>query len=115
MVDEISGPTRKHFVAREYGDGFHCVVVVLMCRNPELNFKRRIRFAKKEKTVFMDILLELPTMNALEPEDRKRIVAQRLFDEVPDVLSKYKIPDFDKDAFIADFRAWIDATGWRQK
>jgi len=31
------------------------------------------------------------------------------------VLSKYTIPDFDKDAFLTDIRAWIDTTGWRQK
>jgi hypothetical protein len=113
IVDEISGPTRKHFVPEDYGVGLVGVVIVLTCRDPKLNFKRRVRFAKKERKVFLDIMLDLPTMIAASPEARKREVAQRLFNEVPEVLSRYKIPDFDKDAFVADLRTWIDGLGWR--
>ena len=37
----------------------------------------------------------------------------RLFDEVPEVLSDCKILNFNKEAFIADLRTWIDGSGWR--
>ena len=104
---------RRHFAALDYGAGLLGVTVVFMCQDPALNLKRRIRHAKKESKLYMDIMLDLPTMKAASPEERKQIVAQRLFDEVPEVLSGYKIPDFDKESFIAEFRAWIESTAWK--
>jgi hypothetical protein len=58
-------------------------------------------------------LLDLPTIKAASPAERTRLVAQRLFDEVPEVLSGYKIPDFDKEAFNAEFRAWVENIAWK--
>ena len=113
IVIDLSGPTRQHFLPKVYGAGLNWIVVVLMCQDPELNLKRRIRHAKKESTLYMDIMLDLPTMKATSPEERKRIVAQRLFDEVPEVLSGYRIPDFDKDSFASDLRFWITSNGWK--
>lgn len=52
-------------------------------------------------------------MEEASPEERKRIMTQEIYDEVPEVLSRYKIPDFDRDAFVADLRNWIDGLGWR--
>jgi hypothetical protein len=89
------------------------VTVVFMCLDKELGLKKRIKLVKSEKKLYMDIMLDLPTMKSATPEARRREVAQRLYDEVPEVLAKYKIPDFNRDAFVADFRAWIDGTGWR--
>jgi vacuolar-type H+-ATPase subunit F/Vma7 len=104
---------RRHFEALNYGAGLHGVTVVFMCQDPALNLKRRIRHSKKESKLYMDIMLDLPTMKAASPEERKRLVAQRLFDEVPEVLSGYKIPDFDKEAFNAEFRAWVENIAWK--
>src|SRR5689334_2516327 len=92
VVNEISGPTRKHFAAKNYGIGVHGIGVVLMCRDPELNFKRRLRFSKKDKMLYMDIMLDLNQMRQAEHGVRKRIVVERLADEVPAVLHKYSIP-----------------------
>jgi vacuolar-type H+-ATPase subunit F/Vma7 len=113
IVIDLSGPTRQHFLSKSYGMGLLGIGIVLMCQDPELSLKRRIRHSKKESKLYMDIMLDLPTMKVASPEDRKRIVAQRLFDEVPKVLSGYKIPDFDKEVFAADLRQWITSTGWK--
>ncbi len=104
---------RRHFEALNYGAGLHGLTVVFMCQDPAMNLKRRLKLSKKESKLYMDIMLDLPTMKAALPEERKRMVAQRLFDEVPEVLSGYKIPDFNKEAFAADLREWIDEIGWR--
>ena len=78
-----------------------------MCRHPERNFKQRIRFAKKEKTLFMDIMLDLEQMRQAEHKDRKRIIAERVVDEVPIVLRKQSIEDFDEARFVHDLNNWL--------
>jgi hypothetical protein len=35
---------------------------------------------------------------------------RRIFDEMPPILSKYDIPNFDSKAFIADLQALIGVT-----
>lgn len=113
IITELSGPTRQHFLPKSYGASLLGICIVLMCQDPALNLKRRIRHSKKESMLYMDIMLDLPTMKAASPEERKRLVMQRLHGEVPEVLSRYKIPDFNKEAFVADLREWIEITGWK--
>ncbi len=107
VVDEISGPTRKHFALKEYGAGLHGIGVVLMCRDPELNFKRRLRFSKKDKKLYMDVMLDLEEMSQSSHERRKQIILERLAEEIPATLSKYSIRDFDGVRFVKDLRAWL--------
>ncbi len=113
LSDLVGLKFRQHFEQREYGFGLTGLSVILMCRDPSHNFKRRIKLSKKEKNLHLDIMLDLASMKEASPAERKREVAQRLFDEVPEVLSRYRIPDFDREAFIADFQAWVESIGWR--
>lgn len=108
VVEQISGATEVYFKAKYYGTGLLAVCVVLMCRNPELNFKRRIRFSKKEKILYMDIMLDLAQMRMAEHQSRRRLIIERLADEVPAVLRKYSLADFDEARFIEDFKNWLD-------
>jgi hypothetical protein len=85
-----------------------------MCQDPALNLKRRLRHSKKESKIYMDIMLDLPAMRNATSDSRKQEVAQRIFDEVPEVLGRFKIPDFDREEFVADLREWINGTGWRK-
>ena len=117
VVDEISGPTRKHF-ERDYGPGVNGIGVVLMCRDPWLKFKRRIRFVKKDKkmpyfdkTLYMDIMLDFPQMRELSHEQRKAIILQRLGDEIPTILRKYAFKDFDEPRFVDDLKSWLKEIG----
>jgi len=107
IIDDWSGLTRQHFVAKDYGNGLLGLVVVLVCQDSELNLKRRIRLSKKEKKLYLDIMLDLDEMRQADQQVRKKYVAERLADEVPDVLRKYSISDFDKVRFIEDFKSWF--------
>lgn len=111
VVGEISGPTRRHFVPKDYGIGLAGVAVVLMCRDPERNFQRRLRFARKEKTVFMDVMLDLAQMREADHSGRKQIIRERLTEEIPAVVRKYSIGDFDDARFAEDLKAWLAEIG----
>jgi hypothetical protein len=107
VVTEISGATREHFASKAYGAGLSGLCVVLMCRDPELKFKQRIRFAKKERRLYMDVMLDLERMVDLSHDDRRRLVAAALEDEVPAALHKYAFPEFDYATFVADLQSWL--------
>lgn len=108
VVYEISGPAATYFKANNYGGGLLGLVVVLMCRDPEINFKRRIRFSKKDKKLYMDIMLNLEQLKNAVHEIRKKTIAERIADEVPIVLRKYSIPDFDEARFVEDLKTWLN-------
>jgi hypothetical protein len=107
VVYDICGPTLQHFHPKNYGDGLSGLGVVLMCRDPELNFKRRIRFSRKEKTIDMDVMLDLTQMRQADHDVRKRIICERLIEEIPAVVRKYSITDFDDVLFEQDLKAWL--------
>lgn len=107
VIYDICGPTHLHFVSKNYGDGLSGIGVVLMCRDPELNFKRRIRFSRKDKTVYIDVMLDLLQMRPLAHDVRKRIICNRLIEEIPTVVRKYSIADFDDVLFEQDLKAWL--------
>lgn len=87
----------------DYGSGLDGVIIFLICREPEFNFKRRIRYSRKDKKIYMDIMPSLPEFINLAPDERKRKVVDALLKEVPEVVGKYKIEDFDTQRFLSDF------------
>ena len=107
VVYELSGPTRQHFISQDYGSGLPCLCVVLMCRDPELAFKRRVRFSEKEQTLYMDVMLHLPDLIPLAHAERRRAIVQRLEQEIPEVLTKYEFRDFDQPRFESDLHDWF--------
>lgn len=102
----------QYFEEKNYGGEFRGIAAVLMCRSPEIEFKRRVRYSKSDQHIYMDIMLNYQNMVSANQEDRRREVARRLLSEVPEVLSKYKIEGFDKAEFLGDFRKWIGGLGW---
>src|SRR5438128_516061 len=103
---------RDRFAMLEYGSGLAGLTIVLMCRDPSLKFARRIKFSRAEKKLYMDIMLDFASLKAASSEERKRIVAQRLLNEVPSVLTDARVANFDADRFISDFQIFIASTGW---
>lgn len=75
----------------------------MVCRNLDENLKRRIRFHRKEKRISMDVMLSLDEFRNFSPDERRRKVVDLLLQEVPDVIRKYRIDDFDTEDFILDF------------
>ena len=95
-----------------YDDSGTDLFVVLMCRLPELKFKQRIRLAKKENCLYMDLMLDLTRMNQADLQTRKRIVASKLITEVPEIIAKYKHLDFDLIRFKSHLSSWFEDRGW---
>jgi len=103
---------RQYFEERDYGSGMIGITVVLMCQDPGLNLKQRIRFSKKEKKLYIDVMLNLTEMKASNTEQRRNIVATHLVSSVHEVVAKRKIEEFNSIAFISDFDNWMQTTGW---
>ena len=94
IIYGLSGPMCKYFATKNYGSGLSGVGVILMCQDPALNLKRRIRFSKKDKMLYMDIMLDNLSMVTSTHDERQREVVKRLNDELPKVLAKYEIAEF---------------------
>jgi hypothetical protein len=100
------------FGDRFYDDSGIEMFVVLMCRDPRWNFKQRIRFEKKRNCLYMDLMFNLPTMERADMSMRKKIVAEKMIDEIPQIIAKYKFKGFDLMKFSADLRNWFEDHGW---
>ena len=98
---------KRYFEERNYGDTLAGITVVLMCRDPALALKQRIRHAKKEKKLYMDIMFDLNQFRPLNQVQRERIVAGRMLAEITAVLKKYKFEQFDVELFEADLANWL--------
>ena len=78
-----------------------------MCRDPALNFKRRVRFCKKDQTLYLDVMLHLPELIPLLHEERRSIIMERLEREIPEILSKYNFNNFERPRFESDLHEWF--------
>lgn len=96
------------FYTKNYGYDLNSVFVMLMCRNNELNFKQRIRFLKKEKALYMDIMLDFNLFVKITQLERNKIVFDKLKKEVPEIIARYKFKDFDLARFTDDFTELIN-------
>lgn len=107
VIYSISGPTEDRFAKKDYGAGSPGIVVVLMCQDPALNLKRRVRFAKKDNKLYLDVKLDLDEMKAAKPAARRRIILARIHRDVAEVIARYRLPDFDSAKFLKDLQAWF--------
>ncbi|NHZ44324.1 hypothetical protein [Massilia aquatica] len=103
VTDWFSDSSYWEAFATDYGDGLWKVAIFLICRNPELNFKQRIRHSKKDKALYMDIMLPLADFVNATLEERKENVVVAMLKEVPRIVRKYKFAEFDTEAFLSDF------------
>ncbi len=78
-----------------------------MCQAPVLNLKRRVRLFKKDKKLYIDIMLNLEQMKSARSEVRRDIIVQNIAKDVPDIVSKYKITDFETERFNKDLVVWL--------
>lgn len=102
----------SYFGKKDYGEDLIDVSIVLMCRDPEYNFKQRIRFSKNEKRLYMDLMLHLPDVVKLSLAQKKYLIATKICGEIPPRIRKYKFKDFDVDRFETDLRAKLREQGW---
>src|SRR5688572_27140572 len=87
--------------------------VILMCRDPDLKFCRRIKYVKKDNALYMDIMLDLNKMMAVDSITRRKFVLGRIVEEIPVILQKYKdkkldvLNNFDVGRLASDLNKWF--------
>ncbi|MDR7212732.1 hypothetical protein [Flavobacterium piscis] len=113
-VREVLGliPQREFkdfFYTKNYGIDLNDIFIVLMCRDSEYNFKQRIRYVKKERALYMDIMLDSDLFAKITQEERNKIVFEKLIKEVPEIIAKYKFKDFDLERFKEDWTELINS------
>ena len=102
VLDTLQKKGYKAFFAKQnYGDLINKIAVVLMCQDPRLNLKQRIRLSKKEKTLYLDIMLDQDLFVKIDQNEREKIVSEKLIREIPEIINKYKLKDFNMQLFNA--------------
>ena len=98
---------RRFFEERHYGSSLESILIGLMCQDPELNLKRRIRYTKKEKQLSLDIMLDINQFKQIDQRERNKIVIDKILSEVIPIIKKYKFEDFDTPKFEDDFNKFF--------
>lgn len=97
----------KYITSESYGSDLNGIVIILMCRKPEIVFKKRLRLSKKEKVLYMDIMLDYDLFNNMAFEQRITQICKTLLVELLQVLKKYKFQDFKSDELIKKSENWF--------
>ena len=91
VIDRIDDTGyKRYFSEQDYGISLEGITVVLMCQAPNLNLKQRIRLSKKEKKIYLDIMLDLPHFLEIDQKEREKIIVDKLIAELPPIIVKYK-------------------------
>ena len=98
---------RRYFSEQDYGSSLEGITVVLMCQDSNLNLKQRVRQSKKEKKIYLDIMLDLNQFLTISQKERERIIVEKLISEIPPIVAKYKLDDFNLSKFEADLQNWM--------
>jgi hypothetical protein len=106
---------RQHFEALGFGGDVAGICVVMMGRDPRHGFKQRIRFVKKDRTFYVDVMLPYEHMIAATLSDRKRLAITLIYAELSRILKKYKLKDFDLAGFLSEFATFFSNMKWIDK
>lgn len=93
---------------RDYGDEIDKIVVILNCRSPELEHQQRIRFAKKERIFYVDVMLNLAEFVRSTHVARRRRIFEELTAQLRDALHARKLRNFRVDEFMSDLSTALD-------
>lgn len=117
VLGELSGGFEEKFARKTYGRGVVEFGIVVMCRRPEVEFHRRRRYQAGPAIFGMDVFLPFEAMRDATMEERRRIFAQGMCDEIQMAFAERKtpIPDFDVHAFLLDLREEFGRIGWLEK
>ncbi|HMT54766.1 MAG TPA: hypothetical protein PKD16_16945 [Saprospiraceae bacterium] len=108
VIDRIDDTGyKRYFSEQDYGTSLDGITVVLMCQAPNLNLKQRIRLSKKEKKIYLDIMLDLPHFLEIAQKDKEKIIVDKLIAEIPPIITKYKLEDFNLAKFETDLENWM--------
>lgn len=106
FVNEI-GPLLQE---KHYGSSISKIVVIMTCMARD--FKQRKRYKKDTKRFEFDILLDYFLIKNVELEEKKKLVRYQMVRITEETFSKYKFEDFDKAAFLSDFKQIVNTVEW---
>ncbi len=81
--------------------------MILTCQDPNLNLKQRIRLSKKERKIYLDIMLDLPHFVEVSQKEREKMIVNKLIAEIPPIITKYRLEDFNLVKFETDLKNWM--------
>jgi hypothetical protein len=97
-----------YFLEKDYGIDIYKIAFFLICREPSLEFKQRIKFDKKEKVLGIDIMLDLDLFRNISLKEKFNIVKKELLINTPIGINKFKFKNFNSELFMKDFSYWLD-------
>lgn len=97
------------FASKNYGNNEVEIFFVINCL--PINLKNRIRFAKKDKVLYWDVILDYATVKKATEKDKKKILATAIINSF-DILDKYKKLNLDKVRIKEDARLHFINAGW---
>lgn len=95
---------------KSYGKSISSIWIVLICR--PYDFKQRKRFKKNAGRFEYDILLDYFLIKNVDMEEKKKIIRKQIVEITEQTFSKYKFDDFDKPAFLTDFKKIVNSIEW---
>jgi hypothetical protein len=97
-------------VSQSYGTSISKIVVIMTCMAK--NVKQRKRYKKDTRGFEYDILLDYLLIKNIELEEKKKLICYQMTKITEETFSKYKFEDFDKGAFLSDFKEIVNKTKW---
>lgn len=91
-----------------YGDDLKGIVIVLVCREPDITFKKRLRLSNKEKILYFDIVLDFDAFFELTHDQVISEICKIILTKVPPIVEKYKFKDFNLDKFMINLKYWFE-------
>jgi hypothetical protein len=100
----------EYFKNKSYGSSISRISVVMSALFRDL--KQRKRFKKDIGRFEYDIILDYFLIKNSPIEEKKKIIRRQMIEITEATFSKYKFEDFDKAAFLADFKNIVNTVEW---
>lgn len=109
-VLEFLDTIQNDFINKEYGKSVATIFVVMSALFRDL--KQRKRFKKDIGRFDYDIILDYFLIKNSPIEEKKKIIRRQMIEITESTFSKYKFDDFDKAAFVSDFKNIVNTVEW---
>ena len=106
LMDGVENALRQ----KSYGTSISSIGAIMICRPRD--FKQRKRFKKDAKDFAYDILLDYYLIKNVTVEQKKEIIRKQMVGITEQTFSTYKFDDFDKVAFLSDFKEIVNTVAW---
>jgi hypothetical protein len=106
LIDGVEGA----FKDKVYGQSINTISTVMTCMAKDL--KQRKRFKKGIGRFEYDILLDYYMIRNVPMDQKKGIIHKQMVEITERTFSTYKFADFNKTAFLSDFKEIINAVVW---